>query len=97
MSIFDPDDLYHLADDYFEEYTYACEEIDENKYVQVSYTVKISGSRKSNGKRAKQKNTKKEKTKKFGKYGGGQRKRQLLKLVEESDPIEKKEQKNTKK
>ena len=97
MNIFDPDDLYHLADDDSEEYVYACEETDENKYVQVSHAVKISGNRKSNGKRAKQKNTKKEKTKKFGKYGGGQRKRQLLQLVEAGDPIEKTEQKNTKK
>ena len=91
MNIFDPDDFYNPYDDYIEQYTYTCEEIDRNKYVhedkftscnlesknhdsltvQISYSIKISGNRRSNGKRTTQKNTKKEKIKKFGKYGGG--------------------------
>ena len=86
MSTLDPDDLYHPDDDddYAEEYTYYWEEEekkDGNKYVhkekQFCCVSKISGNRRSNGKRNKQKNTKKEKIKKFGKYGGGQRKRKL--------------------
>ncbi len=96
INIFNPDDLYHPDDDCIEEYTYACEEIDKNKYhlrsknngsltVQISNAIKINRNKLSNGKRTTQKNTKKEKIKKFGKYGGGKRKRQLIKRIKNND------------